>query len=230
MAEISLATVMGLYADPIYIGEFSDVLKKEFGDLLPEFTSEEAKLVKGSSEFFGLNHYGTSYTTGRRPPKDAPVRAVAFGAAERVFEKDGKLIGVKGENGHPYTVPWGFRKLLNFIHERYTKNLRIKIYITENGFPVEGEQHLSLEEQVNDTLRQEYFAQYVEAMLKAITEDGVAVGGYMAWSLLDNLEWIMGYGPRFGITVVDRKDNFKRTPKNSAYALRDMFVYALQRA
>lgn len=52
---------------------------------------------------FGLNHYGSSYTTGRRCPPDAAPIALAFGATERVFEKDGKVIGVKGENGHPYT-------------------------------------------------------------------------------------------------------------------------------
>jgi beta-glucosidase len=40
-----------------------------------------------------------------------------------------------------------------------------------------------------------------------------------------NLEWIMGYKPRFGLTVVDREDGCKRYPKQSAYLLRDIFAY-----
>jgi hypothetical protein len=52
---------------------------------------------------FGLNHYGTSYTTGERLDRAtaSPVE-YAFGRTKRVYEKDGKLIGTKGENGHPY--------------------------------------------------------------------------------------------------------------------------------
>jgi beta-glucosidase/6-phospho-beta-glucosidase/beta-galactosidase len=36
------------------------------------------------------------------------------------------------------------------------------------------------------------------------------------------VEWSAGYGPRYGIVHVDFK-TLKRTPKNSAYYLRDTF-------
>ena len=39
--------------------------------------------------------------------------------------------------------------------------------------------------------------------------------GYMAWSLLDNLEWSLGFSKRFGIVHVDFATQ-KRTPKLSA--------------
>ena len=37
----------------------------------------------------------------------------------------------------------------------------------------------------------------------------------MAWSLLDNLEWSLGYSKRFGIVHVDYATQ-QRTPKDSA--------------
>ncbi len=39
--------------------------------------------------------------------------------------------------------------------------------------------------------------------------------GYMAWSLLDNLEWSLGFSKRFGIVHVDYETQV-RTPKRSA--------------
>jgi hypothetical protein len=52
---------------------------------------------------FGLNHYGTAYTTGKRFERaKADPFTIGFGYYERVHEKDGKVIGNKGQNGHPY--------------------------------------------------------------------------------------------------------------------------------
>ncbi len=48
--------------------------------------------------------------------------------------------------------------------------------------------------------------------------DGVPVEGYIHWSLLDNFEWMLGYGPKYGLVAVDRT-TFKRTPKASASLL-----------
>ena len=43
---------------------------------------------------------------------------------------------------------------------------------------------------------------------------GVDLRGYMAWSLLDNLEWSLGYSKRFGITHVNFQTQ-ERTIKDS---------------
>jgi beta-glucosidase len=56
------------------------------------------------------------------------------------------------------------------------------------------------------------------AELKRAIDDGVPVLGYMHWSLIDNYEWVFGYGPKFGLCTLDRK-TFKRTPKPSAAVL-----------
>jgi beta-glucosidase len=52
-------------------------------------------------------------------------------------------------------------------------------------------------------------------MLQAVTEDGVDVRSYLAWSFMDNFEWASGLVPRFGVVHVDY-DTKKRTPKDSA--------------
>ena len=46
-------------------------------------------------------------------------------------------------------------------------------------------------------------------------EAGIEVQGYLYWSLLDNFEWSLGYGPKFGMVAVDRQ-SLARHPKPSA--------------
>lgn len=36
-------------------------MKKNVGSRLPSFTKQDSELVKGASDFFGLNHYSSAY-------------------------------------------------------------------------------------------------------------------------------------------------------------------------
>ena len=47
------------------------------------------------------------------------------------------------------------------------------------------------------------------------SQQGVDVRGYFAWSLLDNLEWSLGFSKRFGLVHVNFETQ-ERTPKDSA--------------
>ena len=67
---------------------------------------------------------------------------------------------------------------------------------------------------INDVHRTAYFREHLKALHDAIAR-GVDVRGYFAWSLLDNLEWSLGFSKRFGIVHVDFKTQ-ARTPKASA--------------
>lgn len=58
---------------------------------------------------------------------------------------------------------------------------------------------------VQDQDRLYYYANYSAGLQRAITEDGVDVRGYFAWSLLDNYEWERGYAERFGTVFNDFK-------------------------
>jgi beta-glucosidase len=85
-----------------------------------------------------------------------------------------------------------------------------KFYITENGtaFPDTLENG-----EVNDVKRVKFYKDHLQQVLKAKNE-GVIIGGYFAWSFLDNFEWAEGYRPRFGLVHVDYATQ-KRTVKAS---------------
>ncbi len=60
---------------------------------------------------------------------------------------------------------------------------------------------------------------YVDAAMREVLASvaaGIEVRGYLYWSLLDNFEWSLGYGPTFGMVAVDRQ-TFARHPKPSAH-------------
>lgn len=78
-------------------------------------------------------------------------------------------------------VPSGINKLLNWINKEYDNP---PVFIMENGVSDAGG--------LNDLERVDYYNSYLEAVLDAI-DDGCNVDGYIAWSLMDSLEWTAGY-------------------------------------
>ncbi|MBB6091215.1 beta-glucosidase [Povalibacter uvarum] len=80
------------------------------------------------------------------------------------------------------------------------------IYVTENGVATE------------DDSRRIAFIDRAVAGVAACVDDGIDIRGYIHWSLLDNWEWVSGFGPKFGLVSVDRS-SFVRTPKPSAHHL-----------
>ncbi|MGA8117316.1 MAG: GH1 family beta-glucosidase [Actinocatenispora sp.] len=68
---------------------------------------------------------------------------------------------------------------------------------------------------VPDHGRSAFLRGHLTAVARAI-QLGVPVEGYLHWSLMDNFEWAMGYGPRFGLVHVDYATQ-RRTVKDSAH-------------
>ncbi|CDO75757.1 hypothetical protein BN946_scf184921.g33 [Trametes cinnabarina] len=197
------------FADPIYKGHYPSVVKDMIGDRLPDFTEDEVAVVKGSSDFFGLNTYTSQLV------KDGGDNEIQGKVKYTFTRPDGTQLGKQSHVPWLQSYPSGFRSLLNYLWKTY----KLPIYVTENGFPVKGENALPVDKAVNDVDRIEYFEGYADAMLRAVTEDGVPVKGYFAWSLLDNFEWADGYDTRFGVTHVNFETQ-KRTPKDSYGFLR----------
>ena len=79
----------------------------------------------------------------------------------------------------------------------------VPMLVTENGIGTD-----------DDEERIEYVTRALAGVRRCL-DDGLDVGGYFYWSLLDNFEWVYGYRPTFGLVAVDRESQV-RTPKPSA--------------
>lgn len=66
--ERALAFKPGWFSDPVYLGSYPAQMKEALGERLEDFTEDEWKLIKGSSDFFGLNTYTTHYVRKSRRP------------------------------------------------------------------------------------------------------------------------------------------------------------------
>ena len=71
-----------------------------------------------------------------------------------------------------------------------------------------------------DTGRAEYIKKQVEGTWRAI-QAGADVRGHMYWSLLDNYEWALGFGMRFGLVAIDYETQI-RTIRPSAYVYKEI--------
>ena len=104
----------------------------------------------------------------------------------------------------------GLEETLLWVKERYGNP---PVYVTENGAAF-FDPPTSTAGRVRDPLRLDYLHRHLRAVHGAI-QSGADVRGYMVWSLLDNLEWSLGFSKRFGIVHVDHETQ-ARTPKDSA--------------
>jgi beta-glucosidase len=120
-----------------------------------------------------------------------------------------KRDGTSGpEAGHALTMmgyedrPQALAAACRFAWER----TKTPILVTENGWAGE-----------DDRRRAAFVVDALTELRQAMAE-GVDVRGYFYWSLLDNYEWMSGYGPKFGLIGVDRS-TMRRAIKPSAAML-----------
>lgn len=114
-------------------------------------------------------------------------------------------------------VPSGIETCLRRVHDEYT---RIPLAITEMGASVHD--YVDPTGRVRDEERIDYLRTTIESIARAAAA-GVDVRGLYVWSLLDNLEWDLGYSIRFGLMFVDFGTQ-ARIPKDSAHWYRDVIA------
>lgn len=119
-----------------------------------------------------------------------------------------------GPDGMPLPPEEGVEVVTSMGYEFWPQSLEVAIrhaadvaqvpvIVTENGLGHD-----------DDGRRVAYVTDALRGLVRCL-DDGVDVRGYFYWSLTDNFEWALGYGPRFGLVEIDWETQ-QRTPKPSA--------------
>lgn len=184
------------FLHPALLGHYPPELKDIFDEAWPDFPAEDFALIRQPLDFVGINYYTRSVTGDgdSYPQRTRVVRQPRGTYTETGWE----------------VFPQGLTDLLLWFKQTYGD---LPVYITENGAAF-FDPPVAEDGRVRDPLRIDYLRKHLSAIHDAIAA-GVDVRGYMAWSLLDNLEWSLGYSKRFGIVHVDYGTQ-ARTPKDSA--------------
>lgn len=183
-AERAMLDFAGWFADPAHFGDYPAELRRRLGDLLPAFTDDDARLLRGSMDYIALNYYTSD------------VVRHAAGAGPMELEKLPQPDVPVTDMGWPIR-PDGLARLLGWLAARYGQ---LPTYITENGAAFDDRPDAS--GFIQDADRITYLRDHIAAVADAIAA-GVDVRGYFVWSLLDNLEWAEGFAKRFGIVRCD---------------------------
>jgi beta-glucosidase len=191
------------FLDPVFRGTYpADLVKYlEPKGVFANINLDDIQQARVPLDFLGINYYTRNIV--QHNPAD-PFLEVGFAKNE----------GAEHTKMGWEVYPNALLRTLLFLHSAYFPQ---KIYITENGCayddpaPVDGV--------VDDPKRVDYYRLHIDAIEQALAL-GVPVGGYYAWSLMDNFEWGHGYDKRFGIFRVDFETQV-RTPKASALYYRD---------
>ncbi|XP_027161502.1 beta-glucosidase 11-like isoform X1 [Coffea eugenioides] len=194
---------IGWFLHPMVFGDYPDIIKKNAGTKIPALTPRESRLLKGSFDFIGLNHYLTLYVKDSPSSLNVNIRDIVadMGLSTLVEPEDAP------ENQNDDTSS-SLSGILEYLRNVYANP---PTYIHENGKRTERNGTL------NDTSRVKYMYSYIRTLLDAI-KNGSNTKGYFLWSLLDGLELMGGYTTSFGLYYVDLDDKqLRRYPKLSAH-------------
>ncbi|KAG2527411.1 hypothetical protein JM18_003139 [Phytophthora kernoviae] len=198
-AERKMQFDIGWFLMPLVTGDYPEVMRQRVGNRLPQFTPDEAALVKGSYDIFMLNHYYSRMVTDCDSPRsELTCDELPLGhARDRGIDDTRAPSGARVPPASNPECSWltgypdGYLATIKWLH---TKDPAAAILLTENGW--------CGDEQVENLDQLWYFQAYVEQVYKAVVEDNIPIIGYTAWSFLDNNEW-GSYKQRFGLHYVN---------------------------
>jgi len=158
--------------------------------------------IKGFQDYVGINYYRLGKIKfNQKNIKMDSRNQIYFGFT---IEED------KNNVMKWITYPEGIYKVLKEAGVKF----KLPIYVTENGGPTRAG--------IEDKDRIKFINEHLVFVHKAI-EEGIDVRGYNFWSLMDNLEWLYGYDPKFGLIEMDYK-TLERKPRKSFYAYKKIIA------
>jgi beta-glucosidase len=195
------------YTDRLLGGGYSEYILDKFAreGTLMQMEDEDFRLTKLPLDFYGMNYYNIVPVSTKKEVLDGANQGGNF-AEDRKVSNPEKLYDV-----------------LNMIRDMY--QLKIPVYISENGYGHEGEEVLDPKDgMIHDDYRIEYLSQALDAVERLIAE-GVDIRGYYLWTLMDNWEWSAGHDFKYGLLHTNF-ETYERTWKKSAYWYRDFIAQA----
>lgn len=161
VAERVLEFDVGWLAEPIFgSGDYPrlmrDWLTRRDHSLLPYFTDEEKRLIRGSFDFLALSHYTTILVDWE---KEDPVKYNDYLEVQEMTD-----ITWLNSPSQVAVVPWGLRKVLNWLKFKYGD---LPMYIVSNGIDDDPRA-------AQDSLRVYYMQNYVNEALKGTARPGPA--------------------------------------------------------
>ncbi len=187
-----------LFLDPIFLGKYPEKFLEWLGPNQPRIEAGDLELLKGSTDYLGINHYNSDkvyydHFGGWLKARLVPYSAPGWGVTQMGW----------GIN------PDGLKNEVLNVAKNYSHP---KLFLTENGCAAVDQPDEN--GFVNDLDRIRFLKEHIIALHEAIQE-GADVRGYYVWSILDNFEWERGYSKKFGLIRVDPK-TLDRIPKHSA--------------
>ncbi|XP_073342580.1 beta-klotho [Pagrus major] len=149
------------------------------GSPLPNFTETEREELRGALSFIALNHFTTRLVS--------PYPNTQASSQQKQPPDHGCLI--LSDPTWPSSslglalVPWGLRKTLNWVSQRYGRAL--PIIVSASGIDDQAP--------VEDKLRQHFVKSYLQEAFKARQLDRVNLQGFYVWKLQDR------HVPQFGL-------------------------------
>jgi len=188
-AKLDDGLILRLYMDALYKGVYPQDVIEHLGSDAPQVQKGDLETIAQHNDFLGVNYYTRNFSSCGNP---WDVNSTGNTVTDMGWE----------------VYPQGLTELLCRLHADYQPQ---GLWVTENGAAFKDQMVNGV---VDDAQRLAYIRDHIAATHEAI-QQGVPVGAYFAWSLMDNFEWASGYAKRFGLVHVDFETQ-KRTLKNSA--------------
>jgi beta-glucosidase len=178
------------FLDPLFHARYSERLFSDLAAVPPPIESDDLGLISTPLDFLGVNYYSRALIRAPQPAREHHSAAESYIQVVPVPEASYTQMAWE-------IYPQGLEEVLVRVHRDCAPRL---ILVTENGASFQdqwdGRNHIP------DKRRVRYLSEHIQVLEEALRQ-GVPLGGYFVWSLMDNFEWTDGYSQRFGIIYVD---------------------------